>query len=52
MKEVIENANKIDLILVRDDKFELLNGLSDLKRDILMKLIRLMYDEEKVKAVF
>lgn len=51
MERIIEDAKVVDLIVVDEEKYGLKNGLVDLNRDCLMKLIRLLNDEKKIRYI-
>jgi hypothetical protein len=46
----IKNARIVEVIIVKAD-YELQNGLMDLNRDVLMKLIKVIDDEPKIRIV-
>jgi hypothetical protein len=53
VKEIIERTNVITVIVVGDRwNGELLNGLISLNRDILMRLFKIIADENKIRNVF
>jgi hypothetical protein len=52
-KEIVDNASVIEVIVVEDkENYSLSNGLVDLNRDILMKLIKIIgKDERKIRNI-
>jgi hypothetical protein len=53
-KEEMALSEKQIVAIVVDERRndEVSNGLMDLKRDILMRLIRILHDEKKIRNVF